>query len=53
MRFAYSIMLWLSERELQIALSAPVVNPKNIKQIEGDVARWNEAIWYIDHPLLP
>ena len=53
MRTIYAILLWMSERELQIALGAPVTNPKNIKSIEGDIERWNEAIWYIDHPLIP
>jgi hypothetical protein len=53
MRTVYVFLLWLAEFELQIALSAPVLNPKNIKSIEGDIERWSDAIWYIDHPLLP
>jgi len=53
MRTLYNFLLWLSKGELQIAMSAPVFDPRNIKRIEGDIARWSDALWYIDHPLLP
>ena len=40
----YSILLWLSDRELAIALAAPVRNPKHIELLRGDVARWDRAV---------
>ncbi len=40
----YTILLWLSDRELTIALNAPVQNKQNIERLRGDVARWERAI---------
>lgn len=40
----YTILLWLSDRELTIALNAPVPNKKHIELLRGDVKRWETAL---------
>ena len=43
MRPIYMFLLWLSHRELVIANSTGR-NPDNIKQIKGDIRRWEKAL---------
>ena len=51
MRIFYSILLWLSDRELTIAINTGR-NPDNIKKIKGDVERWDDALQQLDLPPL-
>jgi len=46
MRVFYTILFWLSDRELTIALSTGR-NPDHIAKLRGDVARWNDALDYM------
>ena len=52
MRLFYSILWWLADRGLTIALNAPVRNPKRIKQLRADVKRWDDALLKLDLPPL-
>ena len=47
----YSILLWLSRRELVIANSTGR-NPDNIKKIKGDIKRWDDALRQMNLPSL-
>ena len=51
MRLLYTILLWLSRRELVIANSTGR-NPDNIKKIKGDITRWDDALQQLNLPPL-
>ena len=47
----YTILLWLADRELTIALNTGR-NPDNIKKIKGDIKRWDDALQQLNLPPL-
>ena len=51
MRLFYTIMFWLADRELTIALNTGR-GPDSIKQLRADVTRWDTALQQLDLPPL-
>ena len=51
MRLFYSILLWLADGELTIALNTGR-NPDSIKQLRADVERWDDALQQLNLPPL-
>ena len=47
----YTILLWLSDRELTIALNTGR-NPDSIKQLRADIKRWDDALRQLNLPPL-
>ena len=47
----YTILLWLADRELTIALNTGR-NPDNIKALRADVERWDTALQQLNLPPL-
>ena len=51
MRLFYSILLWLADRELTIALNTGR-NPANIELLRADISRWDDALLKLNLPPL-
>ena len=51
MRLFYSIMVWLHDRELTIALNTGR-GPDSIKQLRADIKRWDDALQQLNLPPL-
>ena len=51
MKLFYRLMLWLSDRELTIALNTGR-NPENIKVFCADVAKWQAEVDRVELPPL-
>jgi len=51
MRLFYSILLWLADKELTIALNTGR-NPDSIKQLRAAVDRWDTALQQSNLPPL-
>ena len=51
MKLFYRLMLWLSDRELTVALNTGR-NPENIKALRVDVARWEKEVDRVELPPL-
>ena len=47
----YTILLWLSDRELTIALNTGR-GPDSIKQLRADIKRWDDALQQLNLPPL-
>ena len=47
----YTILLWLSDRELTIALNTGR-NPDSIKALRADIRRWDDALQQLNLPPL-
>lgn len=52
MRAVYRLLLWLHRRELIVARSTGR-RAASIAQLQGDVDRWQRAIWNVDVRRLP
>lgn len=51
MKLFYRLMLWLTDRELTIALNTGR-NPENIKALRVDVAKWQAEVDRVELPPL-
>jgi hypothetical protein len=51
MKLFYRLMLWLTDRELTIALNTGR-NPENIKALRADVAKWQAEVDRVELPPL-
>ena len=51
MKLFYRLMLWLSDKELTIALNTGR-NPENIKALRVDVAKWQSEVDRVELPPL-
>ena len=47
MKLLYTVLLWLADKELTIALNTGR-NPRHVDSLRADVQRWEDALLHLD-----